>query len=87
MRLAITFWSDKCYREGYPERKCGFRADGCFTRVPSVHFIGKVGCEDKYKENVKNSYKNVFRTFFSKQGDPSVPSWEDLSCVLEGYRI
>lgn len=74
MRLAITFWGDRCYRDGYPECKCGCREDGCFTRVLSVHFFGKVGCKDKYKENVK-------------KGDPSVPSGEDLSCVLEGYRI
>lgn len=57
MRLAITFWGDRCYREGYPECKCGCREDGCFTRVLSVHFFGKVGCKDKYKENVKNIYK------------------------------
>lgn len=80
MRLVITFWGDKCYREGYPECKCGCREYGCFTRVLSVHFIEKVGCKDKYKENVKNIYKNVFRTYFQSKGILQYPQGRISAC-------
>lgn len=50
MRLAITFWGDKCYREGYPDVSVGSGKMAVLLEFSAYTSLGRLAVRTNIKK-------------------------------------